>query len=52
MKLLHDALANHCFALDLDAQSMPAIFEQVVRHLVEKKLISSDRADRSRRGLC
>ena len=44
MKLLHDALANHCFALDLDAESMPAIFEQVVGHLVEKKLIASDRA--------
>ncbi len=44
MKLLHDALANHCFALDLKAQELPEIFEQVVEHLVDQKLIASDRA--------
>ena len=44
MKLLHDALANHCFALDLKAEELPEIFEQVVGHLVEKKLIAPDRA--------
>ncbi len=45
MKLLHDALANHCFALDLKAQSLPDIFEQVVQHLVEKRLVAADSAD-------
>ena len=44
MKLLHDALANHCFALDLKAQELPEIFEQVVRHLVDQGLIAQSRA--------
>jgi len=42
MKLLQDALADQHFVLDLNAQSLSAIFDQVVRHMVEKELVASE----------
>ena len=42
MKLPRDALARRSIVLDLKAQNLSAVFEQVVEELVKKELITPD----------
>ena len=50
MKLLQDALANRYIALDLKAQNLPSIFDQVVQELVEKGLVKPEFRRRNEDG--